>query len=283
MDYIELDCQVQPPEPWAEILIAGLADMGFESFAEYPEGFRAYIMASDYDPEAVRLFMTEWEGRGPEKLSHHTRIMGGQNWNAVWESRFEPVLIRDACLIRAPFHETVPGVMYDIVIEPKMSFGTGHHETTSLAVELMLEMDLEGRAVLDMGCGTGVLGILAAKMGAHRVTAIDNYVYAYENTIENAERNGLKQIRVLHGDASLLGDETFEVIIANITRNVLLDDMRHYVKVLQPGGVLMLSGFLSFDKDAIFAEASRLGLDPDAERKLGDWVALRLKNTLSDG
>lgn len=276
MNYIELKCQLSPTEPWSEILIAELADLGFESFTEEDTGFKAYINACNYRAKAVKELFERFKDAGPEKLSFEVVKIGSRNWNAVWESNFQAITIADRCHIRAPFHQPNPAVEYEIIIEPKMSFGTGHHETTALVVEWLLETDLQGKAVLDMGCGTGVLAILAAKRGASHVTAIDNYLFAYENTIENAERNSISHMRILHGDAGLLCDESFDVIIANITRNVLLEDMAAYVNVLRPGGILLLSGFLAFDKDIIFAEGAGQGLNYAGEKTLKDWVSLKL-------
>lgn len=276
MNYIELNCQLSPAEPWSEILIAELADLGFESFTEEENGFKAYINACNYRAKAVTALFERFKDAGPDRLSFEVIKIGSRNWNAVWESNFQAITIADRCHIRAPFHEPKPGVDYEIIIEPKMSFGTGHHETTALVVEWLLETSLQGKRVLDMGCGTGVLAILAAKIGASQVTAIDNYLFAYENTIENAERNNISHMRILHGDAGLLGDETFDVIIANITRNVLLEDMAAYVKVLRQGGILLLSGFLAFDKDIIFAEGEKQGLQYAGEKTLKDWVSLKL-------
>jgi ribosomal protein L11 methyltransferase len=276
MNYIELSCLIKPVEPWSEILIAELADLGFESFTEDDTGFKAYINACNYRAKSVKELFERFRDAGPEKLSFEVTKIGSKNWNAVWESNFQAITIADRCHIRAPFHEAKPEIEYEIIIEPKMSFGTGHHETTSLVVKWLLETEIKGKSVLDMGCGTGVLAILAAKKGASHVTAIDNYLFAYENTIENAERNSISDMRILHGDAGLLGDEDFDVIIANITRNVLLEDMAAYVNVLRPGGILLLSGFLAFDKDIIFAEGSKLGLHHAGEKTLKDWVSLKL-------
>ena len=277
--YIELKCFVEPLDPWSDVLIAELADIGFESFSEEDYGFRAYIPACTYRAKAVKNVFERKREFKPEKLSFEIVKIGGRNWNAVWESNFEAVTIAGKCHIRAPFHDPPDNADFDIIIEPKMSFGTGHHETTSLVVEWLLETRLHGKSVLDMGCGTGVLAILAAKMGAGRITAIDNYLFAYENTIENAARNGIQTMRILHGDASLLGDENYDVIIANITRNVLLGDMAAYARVLKPEGTMLLSGFLAFDKDIIFAEAANYGLQHAGEKMLKDWVALKLIKT----
>ncbi len=280
MDYIEAYCQVEPVDPWRDILIAELADIGFESFSEEIDGFKAYIPACDYRPDAFISIHDKYVKGGPRNLSFELTRIGGKNWNAVWESNFDPVLIGNACYIRAPFHDPPGDVLHDVVIEPKMSFGTGHHETTSLIVEWLLETDLNDLSVLDMGSGTGVLAIIAHKMGAGKVTAIDNYVYAYENTKENALGNGINNMRVLHGDATLLGDELFDVIIANITRNVLLEDMAVYEKVLHKGGIMLLSGFLYFDKDAIFVKANRLGLELAGEKMQKDWVSLKFNKPI---
>ncbi len=275
MNYIEIKCAVEPVEPWTEILIAELADVGFESFSEEENGFKAYTSACDYRAKPVKEIFERKRDFGPEKLSFEVTKIGSKNWNAVWEGNFEAVTIGGSCHIRAPFHSQNPDVGYDIVIEPKMSFGTGHHETTSLVVEWLLETELQEKSVLDMGCGTGVLAILAAKKGAKPITAIDNYLFAYENTIENAERNGIDDMKVLHGDAKLLGDELYDVVIANITRNVLLEDMAAYNNVLKPGGIMFLSGFLYFDRDIIFDEAMKLGLQNGGEKNLKDWVSLK--------
>ena len=276
MNYIELTCLVEPVEPWRDILIAELADIGFESFSEEENGFKAYVDACAYRARSVKGVFERAREVKPDKMSFEVVKIGSQNWNAVWESNFESITIGGKCHLRAPFHAALPDVEYDIIIEPKMSFGTGHHETTALMIEHLLETDLAGKDVLDMGCGTGVLAILAAKKGAKQVVAIDNYLFAYENTIENAERNNVNNMRVLHGDANLLGDETFDVIIANITRNVLLKDMEAYCRVLRSNGLLLLSGFLGFDKDIIFAEAGKHGLQHAGEKVMNDWVGLKL-------
>ncbi len=276
MDYVELYCQVQPVDPWADLLIAELADIGFESFSEEPDGFKAYISACRYRAKAVSSLFEYNREPGPSKLSFEINRLGGKNWNAVWESNFEPITIGNQCHIRAPFHAPPGNILYDLIIEPKMSFGTGHHETTALVVEWLLDTNLKGKDVLDMGCGTGVLAILAAKMGAKKVTAIDNYLFAWENTRENAVRNQVLDMQVLHGDASLLSNMRFDVVIANITRNVLLEDMEAYLNVLRPGGMLFLSGFLFFDKDAIFARGDQLGLLSSGEKTLRDWVSVKM-------
>ncbi len=275
INYIELTCRLKPLLPWTEIFIARLGEIGFESFEENDAGFKAYIGASDFNENLLNeVFSPEGDTERPE-IDYEFVKIDGQNWNQVWESNFEPVLIGNVCYVRAPFHAPMPGVELELVIEPKMSFGTGHHETTSLMAEWLLEDEFDGKAVLDMGCGTGMLAILAALKGAKQVTAIDNHIFAYENSIENAQRNNTPWVDVIHGDASVLGKETFDIIIANITKNVLLQDMKKYVSVLNPGGVLLLSGFLEKDKNEMVAFVTDLGLKFSGQKKKKDWLALR--------
>jgi ribosomal protein L11 methyltransferase len=276
MDYVEVDCKLNPMDPWRDILIAQLADIGFESFEETLEGFKAFIGETNYREDLLGGAMSLPEAGVDLEMSHQVRVVGNQNWNAVWESNFEPVWITDQVFVRAPFHEARPDAAFEIIIEPKMSFGTGHHETTALMVEWLLDLKLKNKAVLDMGCGTGILAILAAKKGAAPVSAIDSHISAYENTLENAERNGMSFIDVQHGDTGLFWDDTFDVILANITKNVLIEDITKYTSVLNPRGVLILSGFLEMDKGDIVAHAASLGLKFDGEKRNNDWIAVKL-------
>ncbi len=275
MDYIELTCKVIPPEPWVDILISQLADIGFDSFEETEDGFKAYIPLSDYRGEYIDQALKLPVVEGVPEIFWSTAEIGSQNWNQVWESNFEPVVIGKKCYVRAPFHQPREDVEMEVIIEPKMSFGTGHHETTTLVAEWLLETPLKGLSLVDIGCGTGILAILAGKLGAKPVTAIDNYVFAWENTKENIERNGLPFIKVLHGDASVLGEETFDVVVANITRNVLLEDMEKYHSVLNKNGMMFISGFIEKDKKIISLKAGSLGLKPAGEKKEKDWVSLK--------
>jgi ribosomal protein L11 methyltransferase len=277
MDYIELTCKLNPLEPWREILIAQLADIGFESFEETYDGFKAYVPEAEFNDQQFADAITLPAAETNPIASLHVSDIKGINWNQEWERHFQAIWIKDRVLIRAPFHEKDPSAEYEMIIEPKMSFGTGHHETTRLMIELMLESDFRNMSMLDMGCGTGVLAIFAAQKGAQRVTALDNYIFAYENSCDNVQRNGLTNIVVKHGDASLLGDESYDVILANITRNVLLADMPKYHSVLNSGGELFLSGFLEFDKELIVSRATTLGFHLIEEKRLQDWVALRMR------
>jgi ribosomal protein L11 methyltransferase len=270
MDYIEVDCRIFPPR-YAEIVMAEFAEYGFESFAENTQGFQAYIAANLFSEETfaeLDIFQNK-----EIKINYSFKTIPDENWNAVWESNFEPVSIGDDCYIRAPFHPEKNGVRYEIIIEPKMSFGTGHHETTHMMAQLLLEMDVEGKTVLDMGCGTGIIAILAHKMKAAKVVAIDNDEWAFNNAKENIIKNHVPEIEVLMGDASLLKGYQFDLVIANINRNILLNDIPRYTSVLKPGGLLSLSGFYLDDLEIITAKAKECGLLFIRNLSMNNWCA----------
>ena len=269
MDYIEVTFKVEPRNPGTDILIAGLADYGFESFSETEDGVQAYIQSPGFSENALRDLSVL--NNSAFKVTWTKQLITDQNWNSVWESNFTPIHIAGKCCIRAPFHPD-PGVEYDIIIQPKMSFGTGHHDTTALMIEKMLGIDMANRPVLDMGCGTGVLAILASMRGANPVTAIDTDDWAYLNTLENLEVNGINNVAVYKGDASILEGKNFNVILANINRNVLLTDIKHYSRVLTPGGHLALSGFFESDIEALTLEANRHGLYLKEKMARNSWA-----------
>jgi len=196
------------------------------------------------------------------------------NWNAEWEKNFKPIQVDDLVSIRAPFHEN-PHLKYDIVIVPKMSFGTGHHETTHMMVQHLLALDLENKKVLDMGCGTGILAIFAEMKGANPIDAIDIDAWCYENSLENIARNNCSHITVFEGDSTLLIDKKYDVIIANINRNILLEDMNIYANCLHENGVLLLSGFYQEDISMIDAEVSKYNLKLESFIERNNWVALK--------
>lgn len=275
--YTEVTAVVEPAQPWSDLLIAELAEIGFESFEENLKGFKAYIPTSQFDADKLQAVSLPEEEAHSVRFTFTVKNIDSQNWNQVWESNFEPVDVDGKCYIRAPFHTAKPDYEWEVVIEPKMSFGTGHHETTSLMVQWMLETSFKGKKVLDMGCGTGILAILAAKMGAAPVQAIDNYPYAWENTLENVERNGTPNIEVLLGDASLLGKEDFDIILANITKNVLLEDIPTFISVLKTGGELYISGFFADDMADLSDLAQRHGMKTLAFKQNKEWVAVRLQ------
>lgn len=234
-NYIEYDFVITPLGEACEILVAELAEFGFESFVDSENGILAYVQEKDWYPEILNdIYIL----KNPEfKISYTQKLIKQVNWNEQWEKNFNPITVNEQITVRAPFHEKT-NTPFDIVIEPKMSFGTGHHETTHMMLEFLLNTQLLGKKVLDMGCGTGVLAIMAAKKGATDVTAIDIDTWCYENAQENIQRNETEFIKVLLGDATLLNDQNFDVIIANINRNILLEDIPIYVESLSEGGTL---------------------------------------------
>ncbi len=254
-----------------EHLMAVLGVLGFESFVEGENELLAYMPSKDFDPAILDNEMLSSDVIG--QISFTWSVIADQNWNAVWEENFQPVTIDGKCHIRAPFHPANKEVEYEIVIEPKMSFGTAHHETTALMIKYLLEIDLKDMKVLDMGCGTGVLAILAALKEADRIIAIDNDEWAYKNANENVRRNNTPQIDVYLGDASLLKDQVYNVIIANINRNILLSDIPVYAHCLLDNGVLLLSGFYLEDLPKIEEAAVSFGLVYDSHKEENNWVA----------
>jgi ribosomal protein L11 methyltransferase len=267
--------ELNPPQPATEIFIAGLAQIGFESFEETDTGLRAYIRSSEWDVNAFNE-MPYWSI--PDcVVSYSVSEIEATNWNAVWESEYQPIRLDNSCAVRANFHPVPdPPVTFDLVITPKMSFGTGHHETTWLMLQLVLDSDLKGLSVLDMGTGTGVLAILAAKKGAASVEAIDVDPWSYENCSENVLQNGHPEIKVILGDADAING-TYDVIIANINRNILLSDIPAYAQALNKGGQLLLSGFYMQDRQDLIARAASFGIKYKDEREKENWVALRLE------
>lgn len=255
-----------------EVLIALLDSLNYEGITEEDETLTAYISEEQYDRDLLESTLTDIEDSFHAKIIS-TETIEEKNWNQEWESNFEPVLIDNRCAIRAPFHEPFDDVEFVIQIEPKMAFGTGHHETTSLMISSMLEMDFRNKAVLDMGCGTGVLSILAAKKGASEVIAVDNDKWAYENAMENSRLNQV-EISVLHGDTEVVPEIKFDVILANINRNVLIEHAPEYVYSLDFCGKLLLSGFLEEDVVLIEATFSDLGLTAVNHTSLGAWQML---------
>lgn len=233
--YLGYHFTVEPKEPGTEILIAQLEDTPFESFIETEEGLSAYIQ-KQYWTENVLQDISILDSE-EFKIEYSIEEIDQVNWNEEWEKNFEPIEVDNTCYVRAPFHEK-KDVKYDIVIEPKMSFGTGHHETTFMMIQHLLETDLEGKKTLDMGCGTAILAILAEMKGAKPIDAIDIDNWCYLNSIENAERNNCHNISVYEGDASLLAGKKYDVIIANINRNILLNDMQQYADCLNKEGIL---------------------------------------------
>jgi ribosomal protein L11 methyltransferase len=275
MIYIGYYFIVNPLKPGVEILIAELGAVGFESFVETDTGLSAFIQKSDWFDDIllqVRIL------NSPEfEIGYKFNEIEPTNWNKEWESNFEPIIVDDVCMIRAPFHDS-RHLNFDIVIEPKMSFGTGHHETTHMMVQHILKNNFSDKYVLDMGCGTGVLAILAELKGATGIHAIDIDRWCYINSKENIERNKCSHITVFEGDSNLLCQTKYDIIIANINRNILLQDIAKYVQCLSDNGMLFLSGYYAQDKDIIESECrnNRLQLVETLERN--KWVSQKFLN-----
>jgi ribosomal protein L11 methyltransferase len=273
--YIGYEFKVTPVQPGVEILIAELGYAGFESFVETEEGVTAYIQKEAWHEsilDDVQILNSE-----EFKIDFTFNDIEQTNWNEEWEKNFNPILVDNVCSVRAPFHEK-PNTPYDIIIEPKMSFGTGHHETTHMMIQHILKNDFTNKSVLDMGCGTGVLAILAEKKGANPIDAVDYDNWCYLNSLENVERNNCKHITVIEGDASVLTDKKYDVIIANINRNILLNDMGTYVSCLNKGGLLFLSGFYKDDMPVIQEACEKHMLKFEEKLERNHWVALKFLN-----
>jgi ribosomal protein L11 methyltransferase len=269
MDYLELKIEVKDEEQ-RDILICKLFGEGFESFVESENTLLAYIPSHLFIKEKVDPILEEFH------VNRTFSMIPKRNWNEEWEKHYDPVLISDKCYIRAPFHPPLEGNRFDIVIEPKMSFGTAHHETTVLMIEFMMESEFNGRRVLDMGCGTGILAIFAGKLGAEAVVAIDNDEWSYQNTLENISRNKADMIHVELGDVKALKNTSFDIILANINRNVLLEDLKYYSS-LMPGGDLILSGFYKEDIPVIIEKAEKNDFRFLTLKTKNNWVAIKFR------
>lgn len=270
--YIGYTFTVSPVQPATEILIAELGFAGFESFVENEEGVNAYIQKDDWHEgilDDIQILTNT-----AFTIEYQKEEIAQVNWNEEWEKNFEPIEVDGKCVVRAPFHEK-PTVDYDIVIEPKMSFGTGHHETTHMMLQHILKTDVVDKKVLDMGCGTGVLAILAEMKGATPIDAIDIDNWCYINSLENVERNNCHHISVYEGDVNLLIGKKYDIIIANINRNILLNDIHQYAKCLNPNGVLFLSGFYTEDIPLITEECTKNKLKFADKLQKNNWVALK--------
>ena len=273
--YIGYEFKVSPLQPGVEILIAELGYAGFESFVETELGVTAYIQKSDWQQDILNTIQIL---DSPEFTINYTyNDIEQTNWNQEWEKNFSPIIVDNTCSVRAPFHDK-PNTPFDIVIEPKMSFGTGHHETTHMMIQHLLKNDLKNKSVLDMGCGTGVLAILAQMKGAKPIDAVDYDNWCYLNSLENVNRNQAQHITVIEGDAAVLKNKTYDVIIANINRNILLQDINIYASCLNKNGTLFLSGFYSQDIPTIQAECEKHMLKFEEKLERNNWVALKFLN-----
>lgn len=284
MNYYEVKMQITPVFPLRDIFLQALADIGFESFTEEEYGLLAYVPEASWDEVGLKNMIdavVDGYNQGNEDANQFAQvdskftIIPAQNWNAEWESQFDPIEVTQECRVKAPFHSST-GVRFEIEIEPKMSFGTGHHATTWLMMRESMDLDLDSKAVLDMGCGTAVLAILAEKKGAASVLAIDIDEWAFENSVENVERNGCKLIEVVQGGAEDIHGN-FDVILANINRNILVRDGLSYLEHLNANGLLLLSGF--YEEDAPILQEAFSALTFLRSRVKDGWCMLVFQNT----
>jgi len=273
MAHAVLAITIRPIEPGREILISDFSDIDFEGFLETEDGVEAYIEESELDMKKVELVFAKLREADFE-ITFASTVAEETNWNEEWEKNFDSVEIKDLCRIRAPFHQYKDGFKQEVIIMPKMSFGTGHHATTSMMVENLMTVKVEG-PLLDMGSGTAVLAILARKLGVEDVTAIDIDEWAFENAPDNCELNGISDIEILQGDASLLGTKKFNTVLANINRNVLLEDIPKYADALYQNGQLFVSGFYVEDLDRIKDVATRSGFNFNGNLTKDNWVSVR--------
>lgn len=280
MIYTELTFSVSSLEDFhKDLLINFLADIGFDTFEDIDQGFKAYIPLSDFDLEKLNdladTFAEMFE------FTYLAKNIPHQNWNELWESNFEPLQVANRCYIRATFHEPHPEFEYEIVIDPKMAFGTGHHQTTALMMEFMLEESFSDKKVLDMGCGTGILAILASKLGAREIIAIDYDEICYDSTIENTGLNSVNNIEALLGSKEVIPNFKFDIILANINRNILLDQLDRYSEVSSPRGLLFLSGFYKEPDLAILKQkCESIGFQYLQHKEQNNWVAVKFISTL---
>ena len=271
-NYLEFNFKIFPLQPWNEILMAELIEIGFDSFTEEHDGILGYIQKDLFNEnqlKEINLFKND-----EVKISYKYQEMPNINWNEEWEKNFSPINVENQVSIRAEFHEN-QNLPHEIIIQPKMSFGTGHHATTYLMIQQMLDLDFQNKAVLDMGCGTSVLAIFAKQKGAGKTVAIDIDEWSVENSVENAERNGV-ELEVSQGTAENLGKEKFDIILANINRNILISDIPTYVSVLEDGGKLLLSGLCFFDVDDILEVCAEQNLKLEKKIQREEWVSLLL-------
>lgn len=275
MNYVEVNLKCKPNnEAINSVLASLLADIGYDSFVEHEEGTLAYVVSSLYDEEALKNVIENFPLDA--QVDYEVKDIEDQNWNEEWEKNyFSPIVLEDQCVIKSSFHKDVPDAKYTIIINPKMAFGTGHHQTTILMLQEILKRDFSGQSVLDMGCGTAILAILASMRGAKDVLAIDIDQWAYDNAIENLNLNAVTNVEVEIGGANLLGKQTFDTVIANINRNILLEDMHAYAAVLNKGGVLYMSGFYTEDIDILKEEAEKHALVFEYSTQKDNWAGVK--------
>lgn len=277
-DYRELRINVSPcSETATDILAQFLSEIGYESFVADDKGLMAYVKNELFDKNAVNDIITSFPIQGI-KMDVADVFVEGRDWNSEWEQHyFKPIIVDNQCVIHSSFHRDIPEARYDIVIDPKMAFGTGHHQTTSLIIARLLKMELDGKSLIDMGTGTGILAILAAMRGATPVTAIEIDPMAHVNAVENVRLNGHPEIEVILGDASALDNiNPADILLANINRNIIVGDMGSYAATLKPGGIMILSGFYEEDIPVVAEAAHRYGLKQVNYTSRDRWASLCL-------
>ncbi|MEQ8324539.1 MAG: 50S ribosomal protein L11 methyltransferase [Vicingaceae bacterium] len=264
-------------EPWAEVFIQDLANIGFEAFELNSNEVYAYIVEGDFKTKSLQEIILGYQGR--MKINYTQEVIIKRNWNKEWESNFHPVILTNGIGVRAHFHPVPKNIEYDLIITPKMSFGTGHHDTTRLMLTEMMNLDFHGKSVLDVGSGTGILAIMAEKLSASRIMAIDIEDWAVENAKENASVNNCHQIVVEKAEIHQVKDISYNVILANINYNVIMNDLQSYSERLSGGGDLLLSGFLKKEIEEIVNAAKQYGISLKNHRLSGDWALLHLTKT----
>lgn len=270
MNYLEVTFTYDPQRVNGEVLLAELVDVPFESFVEEEGELQAFIQKSDWnkaDLEALE-FLKE------NPVSWNVKEIQQVNWNEEWEKNFDPIVVDEKCLVRATFHQVDKGYPYEILIDPKMSFGTGHHATTHLMISYMLDVDFAGKRVLDMGTGTGVLAILAEKLGCKTALAVDNNPWAFENSIENVRLNGCQHIDVVQGESETITGKVFDILLANINKNVIKSEFTNYANTISNGGLLLFSGILTEDTKEVIDLAYNYGLKKEEFRTRDKWSLL---------
>ena len=280
MNYIEITLTAcEPVDQNVEIISAYLSEFGFEGVAE-DEIVKAYVAENEKTDEEIKILLDELIEKKLCFEEYTIDIIKPKNWNEEWEKNyFQPILIGEQCLIKSSFHKTDLKAKYEIIIDPKMSFGTGHHETTSMMAEYILETDIKGKIVMDMGPGTGILGILASMIGCGKIIGIDNDSWCYENAQENIEKNNIHNFEMILGDAGMLKSypDTFDVFIANINRHILLADIKYYVKAMRRPSTLLLSGFYSEDLADVDSECSKHGFKLIDKKIKKNWVCAKFE------